>query len=131
MSRSRYASPRSLSYECLDVGRTIKATKRRATWKFGFEGSSEEHAVVLVHSVVSGKKQVFVDGNQAFEEQKVRGAHARTARARRAAAAAAGEGHSMTSIMSRRPLPSPPCAVGGGPVPVPLPAQRAHGAAHN
>ncbi len=56
----------------MTAGKTIKASKRRVTWKFAFAGDTEEHAVVLLHTVNSGKKVVFLNGNQIFEEEKVR-----------------------------------------------------------
>ncbi len=53
------------------VGRMFKAAKRRVLWKFAFEGDSDDHSVVLMHTLNSGKKVLFLNGNQIFEEEKV------------------------------------------------------------
>lgn len=82
---------RALSYDVQQIGKTIAASKVRVTWKFVFEGNTEDHMVALVHSTVSGRKQVryparkhgtlwqnlskiqiFVDGQVYHEEQEVR-----------------------------------------------------------
>jgi hypothetical protein len=66
-----------LHFEIQYVGKTIKASKRRITWKFAFAGDQDEHSVVLVHTINSGKKVVFLNGNQIHEDDKV-GLGART-----------------------------------------------------
>jgi hypothetical protein len=53
------------------VGKTIKASKRRVTWKIAFAGDTEEHSIVLQHTLNSGKKVVFLNGSQIYEEEKV------------------------------------------------------------
>lgn len=68
----RQAECYRLHYEIAYVGKTFKASKRRLTWKFAFAGDSDEHAVVLVHTVNSGKKVVFLNGSQIHEEETVR-----------------------------------------------------------
>lgn len=60
-----------LHFEIQYVGKTIKASKRRITWKFAFAGDQDEHSVVLVHTINSGKKVVFLNGNQIHEDDKV------------------------------------------------------------
>jgi hypothetical protein len=58
-------------------GRTFAGTKRRVCWRFGFANRSavdagqtgtdcrgEEHEVVLVHSITSGKQLVLADGHE-------------------------------------------------------------------
>lgn len=61
-----------LHNELAYVGKTIKASKRRVTWKFAFAGDQDEHSVVLLHTINSGKKVVFLNGNEIFEDDKVR-----------------------------------------------------------
>lgn len=60
-----------IHFEVQYVGRMVKMAKRRVMWKFAFEGDSDEHSVVLQHTLNSGKKVVFLNGNQIFEEEKV------------------------------------------------------------
>jgi hypothetical protein len=58
-------------------GKTFAATKRRVCWRFGFANREaveagltgtdcrgEEHEVVLVHSITSGKQLVLADGHE-------------------------------------------------------------------
>jgi len=54
------------------VGKLIKQAKRRVTWKFCFEGDSDDHSVVLAHTLNSGKKVVFLNGEEIWSEEKVR-----------------------------------------------------------
>jgi hypothetical protein len=54
------------------VGRMIRAAKRRVNWKFAFDGDNDEHSVVLMHTLNSGKKVIFLNGNQIFEDENVR-----------------------------------------------------------
>jgi len=61
-----------LFFELQYVGKLIRAAKRRVTWKFAFEGDNDEHSVVLQHTLNSGKKVVFLNGNQIFEDEQVR-----------------------------------------------------------
>lgn len=68
----RSADTFRLHFEVQYVGKTIKASKRRVTWKFAFAGDSEEHSVVLLHTLNSGKKVIFLNGDQIFEDDKVR-----------------------------------------------------------
>lgn len=53
------------------VGKLVRMAKRRVTWKFAFEGDDDEHSIVLQHTLNSGKKVVFLNGNQIFEEERV------------------------------------------------------------
>lgn len=61
-----------IHHEVQYVGRMIKGAKRRVTWKFAFEGDTDEHSVVLQHTMNSGKKVIFLNGNPLFEDDKVR-----------------------------------------------------------
>ena len=61
-----------LHTEIAYVGKLIKASKRRISWKFAFSGDHDEHLVVLVHTINSGKKVVFLNGDQIYEDDKVR-----------------------------------------------------------
>ena len=55
------------------VGRLVKHAKRRVTFKFAFDGDTDEHSVVLMHTLNSGKKVVFLNGNEIYEEEQVGG----------------------------------------------------------
>ncbi len=68
----RIATPLRLHFEVQYVGRVFKMAKRRVMWKFAFEGDSDEHSVVLMHTTNSGKRVIFLNGTQIFEEEKVR-----------------------------------------------------------
>ncbi len=61
-----------LHFEVQYVGRLIKQAKRRVMWKFAFLGDDDEHSIVLLHTVNSGKRTIFVDGNEVFSEERVR-----------------------------------------------------------
>ena len=52
----RLARPLRLYFEVQYVGRLFKQAKRRVMWKFAFEGDKDEHSVVLMHTLNSGKK---------------------------------------------------------------------------
>ena len=52
----RLARPLRLYFEVQFVGRLFKQAKRRVMWKFAFEGDKDEHSVVLMHTLNSGKK---------------------------------------------------------------------------
>ena len=55
-----------------DVGKHTKESKKRITWQFGFEGEEEVHTVVLVHSIMSGKRWIELDGVCIFQQTKVK-----------------------------------------------------------
>lgn len=59
-------------YEVQYVGKMFKAAKRRVMFKFIFEGDDDENSVVLMHTLNSGKKVVFLNGNQIHAEETVR-----------------------------------------------------------
>lgn len=42
------------------------------TWKFAFKGDTDDYSVVLQHTLNSGKKVIFLNGNQIYEIEKVR-----------------------------------------------------------
>jgi hypothetical protein len=54
------------------VGKLFAAAKRKVLFKFAFEGDTDEHAVVLMHTLNSGKKVLFVNGEEKHAEEKVR-----------------------------------------------------------
>ena len=61
-----------IHYELNYIGKVFKAAKRSVTFKFAFEGDSDEHSVVVKHTLNSGKKVVFLNGSEIFSEEKVR-----------------------------------------------------------
>ena len=58
-------------FEIQYVGKMIKAAKRRVMFKFAFEGDDDENSVVLMHTLNSGKKVVFLNGTQIHAEESV------------------------------------------------------------
>lgn len=78
----RLTEPFRIHREIQYVGKMIKASKRRVTWKFAFNGDTDEHAVVLVHTVNSGKKVVHLNGNEIFHDEKVSDGGAASCRGR-------------------------------------------------
>lgn len=48
----------ALAFNQDNVGRTFAASKVRVTWHFVLNGQTQDHLVGLVHSSLSGKKQV-------------------------------------------------------------------------
>lgn len=58
-----------LSYDVQDIGKHMKKSKRRFTWRFSIDKS--EHTVDLVVSYLSGKKKVSLDDRVLYEGQKV------------------------------------------------------------
>ena len=47
--------------------------KRKIVFKFIFEGDDDENSVVLMHTLNSGKKVVFLNGVEVHKEEVVRG----------------------------------------------------------
>ncbi len=56
------------------VGRLIKMAKRRVSWRFAFadDPTGEDHSVVLAHTVNSGKRVIWLNGNEIFSDEQVR-----------------------------------------------------------
>ena len=66
----------SLLCESQSVGKRVKSSKRKITWKFILAEEAHEtksHEVVLFHSIMSGKKTVVYDGKQLHVSKKVKG----------------------------------------------------------
>ncbi len=61
------SQPFQVHSEVAEVGKRLKASKKRFYWRFGIGGS--KHECLLIHSLMSGKKQVFVDGQQVHASQ--------------------------------------------------------------
>ncbi|GMH71608.1 hypothetical protein TrST_g1384 [Triparma strigata] len=60
--------------ETEDVGKRLKTSKKRIFYRFGFVSDPEKkHEIIMVHSLMSGKKLVFLNG------QKVHGSQSMTA----------------------------------------------------
>ena len=53
------------------IGRRIKSSKVRVTWQFAFAQDGILRNVQLKHSIVSGKREVYVEGMLLFASQKV------------------------------------------------------------
>lgn len=54
-----------ISFDKLSVGKHVKSTKKRFTWKF--ELNNREHQVDLYCSRISGKRKVLLDGDIRYE----------------------------------------------------------------
>jgi len=54
-----------------DIGNLVKSSKKRIKWRFCFGPNGPPHEVVLVHSVVSQKKKITLDGVLLYNAQKV------------------------------------------------------------
>ena len=54
-----------LSYDVTSVGRHIRATKKKHTWRFLIHRNS--HQIDLYASAISGKKRVVIDGDMKFD----------------------------------------------------------------
>lgn len=50
--------------EVANAGKTIEGSKKRIKWLFGYTGSDQDHEVVLIHSLVSGKKTILENGSE-------------------------------------------------------------------
>ena len=70
---SRAVNALAIHYEVEYVGKMFKMAKRNVVFKFAFEGDSDGHSVVLKHTLNSGKKVIFLNGSEIFQEEKVRG----------------------------------------------------------
>lgn len=62
---------RAIYVEVDDVGKRVKTSKKKVTWKLCFDGDPQDHVVMLKHSVMSGKKTLFVNGRQMYKTQNV------------------------------------------------------------
>lgn len=60
---------KALYYNCIDIGKHVKKSKKRFIWKFSIDG--REHTIDLVISYLSGKKKITQDGKLLYEGQKV------------------------------------------------------------
>ncbi|CAM9167355.1 unnamed protein product, partial [Sphacelaria rigidula] len=70
-ARRRGEIPYQIYFEISNIGRNVESSKKRCRWKFCFGEEGEEHEVTLVHSLMSGKKRTFFDGECINEAQKV------------------------------------------------------------
>ncbi len=62
----------SLHFDVEYVGKLFKMAKRNVVFKFAFEGDSDQHSVVLKHTINNGKKVIFLNGSEIYQEEKVR-----------------------------------------------------------
>lgn len=66
-----------IDFQAVAAGKTIASTKRKIRWRFGFPNKQalaagrtgidcrgEEHDVVVIWSITSGKRQVYMDGTE-------------------------------------------------------------------
>lgn len=56
-----------------DIGKRLKTSKKRIFWRFGFMSEPEQkHEVILVHSLMSGKKNAFLNGTKVHSSQSMK-----------------------------------------------------------
>lgn len=68
--RQQLGKPYQVYSEITKQGKTLSGSKVRVTWRFGWTDASSdnrEHEIILVHSVISGKKTVTEDGRKVVE----------------------------------------------------------------
>ena len=56
-----FGKPYQIFHEVLFTGKTVLSSKRRVTWRFGWSDSESVQEIVMIHSLVSGKKQLYED----------------------------------------------------------------------
>jgi len=64
VEKRSHGYPIQIYTEAVNVGKSLTGTKKRIKWRFGWTESPEEQEVELVHSLVSGKKTIYEDGNE-------------------------------------------------------------------
>ena len=55
-SQQTLGKPFQIYSEVSKAGKTLAGSKVRVSWRFGWTDGEGEHEIVLVHSLVSGKK---------------------------------------------------------------------------
>ena len=55
-------------FELLEVGKTIKSTKKQYIWRFSLK--RKDYTVEIFTSVLSGKKKILQNGATMFDEKK-------------------------------------------------------------
>ena len=49
----------------MNTGKNVEGTKRKIKWRFCWDEDPDvEHEVLLIHSLVSGKKTIFENGKE-------------------------------------------------------------------
>eukprot|EP01029_Cantina_marsupialis_P005276 TRINITY_DN156_c0_g4_i1.p1 TRINITY_DN156_c0_g4~~TRINITY_DN156_c0_g4_i1.p1 ORF type:complete len:368 (-),score=168.84 TRINITY_DN156_c0_g4_i1:862-1965(-) len=64
---------KAIFHEVENVGRRIASSKRKSEWTFAFNDDEKDtkiHKIILKDSLVSGKKEVFVDGELKLTNKK-------------------------------------------------------------
>jgi hypothetical protein len=55
-SKQTLGTPYQIYSEIANAGKNLASTKRRISWRFGWSEGEGNHEIMLVHSIVSGKK---------------------------------------------------------------------------
>ncbi|GMH66472.1 hypothetical protein TrRE_jg11582, partial [Triparma retinervis] len=65
--------PYQVYHERQDVGKRLKTSKKRVYWRLGLSPHepTRKHEVLLVHSLISGKKIVFLDGVEVHNSKSI------------------------------------------------------------
>eukprot|EP01039_Chlorochromonas_danica_P007045 gene7045-7790_t len=69
--RKDIGDPYAIYTEIVNVGKNVASSKKRVKWLFGFSESSEEHEVILTHSLTSGKKIITENGIEVVNSSNV------------------------------------------------------------
>lgn len=67
-------SMQPLYFECLDVGKNIKSTKKQYVWRFKLASDNKEHCVELFNSSISGKKKILWNRKILYDDNIFKGA---------------------------------------------------------
>eukprot|EP00640_Fibrocapsa_japonica_P001341 CAMPEP_0113941684 /NCGR_PEP_ID=MMETSP1339-20121228/7551_1 /TAXON_ID=94617 /ORGANISM="Fibrocapsa japonica" /LENGTH=411 /DNA_ID=CAMNT_0000945899 /DNA_START=92 /DNA_END=1324 /DNA_ORIENTATION=+ /assembly_acc=CAM_ASM_000762 len=65
------AEPYQIYTEQADIGKHVKRTKRSVRWRFSFGEDGPPHEVYLLHSVMTQRKMIQLDGVEIHNSQKV------------------------------------------------------------
>ena len=65
------ATATQLFCEAANVGKRVKGSKRMITWRFKFHDTERTHVIELKHSVMTGKREIFVDKRSIHESRSV------------------------------------------------------------
>ncbi len=64
-------NPIAIYNEVSDVGKKMASSKKQVKWIFTFSEDGDEYEVVLLHSTMSGKKKLLMNGKLLYESRKV------------------------------------------------------------
>jgi hypothetical protein len=104
----RLPSALRIHFEVTFIGKLFAHAKRSVNFKFAFEGDSDEHSVVVKHTLNSGKKVIFLNGSEIFTEEKVRAHRWRAWRRGGRAGGGGAAGLFLRALIECANVPPPP-----------------------